>query len=284
MKLSLPTVLVSLILHSVVLALFWAYAKPATLPEPPKVMQAILMSAPAGAPLPTPATAVVPEPVQEPAPEPVKPPEPEPPKPQPAKPEPPKPAPEKLPPPKPEPAKKPLPEPPKPAAVKPEPVKPKPLPLPEEDDELAAVEKEARRVADEQAAVRKQREAEQRLRAAAEALKAEADAIAADAANERARRMSAQIGEFQLAINRKIKANWRRPAAVSGKLVTELRITLLPGGEVASVVVVKSSGSEAFDASAKDAVSRANPLPVPGDPALFREQFKVLLLKFKPEE
>ncbi len=171
----------------------------------------------------------------------------------------------------------------KPAPAKPEVVKPKPVIEPP-DEELAAIEKETKRITDEQTAARKQREAEARQKAIADALKAEADAIVTDAANERARRMSAQIGEFQLAINRKIKSNWRRPAAVSGKLVTELRITLLPGGEIASVVVVKSSGSDAFDESAKDAVSRANPLPVPSDPALFREQFKVLLLKFKPEE
>jgi len=281
MKLTLPTVLVSLLLHGVLVMLLWLFAQPAKLPEPPKVMQAVLMTLPVSTtpsgPAPSPETRTD-----------VAPPEPEPVKPTPPKPEPlpVKPAPVK---PVIEPVqvKKPLPEPAlKPAAIKPmtkpEPVKPKPAP--EFDDELAAVEKETKRIADEQAAARKQREAEQRQKAAADALKAEADAIAADAANERARRMSAQIAEFQQAINRKIKSNWRRPASVSGKLVTELRITLLPGGEVASVVVVKSSGSEAFDESAKDAVSRANPLPVPADSVLFREQFKVLLLKFKPEE
>lgn len=281
MKLSLPTVLASILLHGVLLALLWLFAKPANLPEPPKVMQAMLMAAPAGM------TTASPEPVPEapapPEPAPVQPETPKPP-PAPVKPlpvakpvVPPKPA----QPPKPEPVIKPAPA--KPEIKKPEVVKPKPVIEPP-DEELAAIEKESRRIADEQAAARKQREADARQKALADALKAEADAIAADAANERARRMSAQIGEFQLAINRKIKSNWRRPAAVSGKLVTELRITLLPGGEVASVVVVKSSGNDAFDESAKDAVSRANPLPVPSDPALFREQFKVLLLKFKPEE
>lgn len=278
MKLSLPEIIASIFLHGILVALFWLYAKPAELPEPPKVMQAMLMSAPSST------IAASPELAAEPAPAPEPPLEVEPPKPTP----PPKPAPQKPTPPKPEPVPtKPVPVPKplvtKPAPAKPDVVKPKPIIEPI-DDELAAVEKESKRFADEQAAARKQRETEARLKAAADALKAEADAIAADAANERARRMSAQIGEFQLAINRKIKSNWRRPAAVSGKLVTELRITLLPGGEVASVVVVKSSGNEAFDESAKDAVSRANPLPVPSDPALFREQFKVLLLKFKPEE
>lgn len=273
MKLSLPTVLASILLHGVLLALLWFYAKPASLPEPPKVMQAMLMSVPTRIATASPAPATASETPTLPKPLPV---------------------PAKMPPPLPEPVK-PLPVtkpkavlPPKPAPAKPEikqpdVVKPKPVIEPP-DEELVAIEKEFKRVSDEQAAARKQREAEARQKAIADALKAEADAIAADAANERARRMSAQIGEFQLAINRKIKSNWRRPATVSGKLVTELRITLMPGGEVASVVVVKSSGNDAFDESAKDAVSRANPLPVPSDPALFREQFKVLLLKFKPEE
>lgn len=264
MKLSLPTVLTSLLLHGVLIALLWLFATPAKLPEPPKVMQAMLMAAPpssiTASPQPAPAAQPEPEPAPLPPSEPVKP----------------------LPVAKPKPVLPPKPVL-KPVPVKPETVKPRPVIEPP-DEELAAIEKESRRITDEQAAARKQREAEARQKAIADALKAEADAIAADAANERARRMSAQIGEFQLAINRKIKSNWRRPSAVSGKLVTELRITLLPGGEVASVVVVKSSGSDAFDESAKDAVSRANPLPVPSDPALFREQFKVLLLKFKPEE
>lgn len=267
MKLSLPTVLASILLHGVLIALLWLFAKPAKLPEPPKVMQAMLMAAPPSSTAsPQPAPAAPAPPAPEPEPTPLPPPEPVKPLPV-AKPKP-------VVPPKPV-----L----KPVLAKPEVVKPKPVVEPP-DEELAAIEKESRRITDEQAAARKQREAEARQKAIADALKAEADAIAADVANERARRMSAQIGEFQLAINRKIKSNWRRPSAVSGKLVTELRITLLPGGEVASVVVVKSSGSDAFDESAKDAVSRANPLPVPSDPALFREQFKVLLLKFKPEE
>ena len=50
------------------------------------------------------------------------------------------------------------------------------------------------------------------------------------------------------------------------------------------MVITQPSGNEAFDASALEAVRRASPLPVPSDPTLFREQFKVLMLKFKPEE
>lgn len=273
MKLSLPNILLSILLHAVLLALFWVYAKPAALPEPPKVMQAILMTMPAAAVTsPMTSTPEAPEPVA-----PALPPEPIKPEP---KPEPklaPKPKPDTKPIAKPTVAPKPTPTP-KPTKVDTKPV------IEPVDEELEAVEQESKRLIEAETNARKKREAELRQQALADALKAEAEAVAADAAKERAKLLSAQIGQFQLAINRKIKNNWRRPAAVSGKLMTELRITLLPGGEVASVVVVKSSGNDAFDESAKDAVNRANPLPVPSDAVLFREQFKVLLLKFKPEE
>lgn len=267
MKLSLPTVLFSLLLHGVLLALLWLFGKPAKLPEPPQVMQAVLMTLPASAAPSTPPAASPPSapPVPKPsAPEPQAPvpKKPEPPKPEPKKPAVVTPQPQKAEPKKPEPS-------PKPPQVKTEPVRTPP----EKDAELDEVENVTTQVNNKMA---------DQAKLANEL--SQADAIATNAANERARRMSAQIGEFQLAINRKIKSNWRRPSAVAGKLVTELRITLLPGGEVASVVVVKSSGNAAFDESAKDAVNRANPLPVPADPVLFREQFKVLLLKFKPEE
>jgi colicin import membrane protein len=63
-----------------------------------------------------------------------------------------------------------------------------------------------------------------------------------------------------------------------------LRISVLPGGEVTNVVTVKSSGDPAFDASAEDAVRKANPLPVPDDVTAFNQYFRVITLKFNPED
>lgn len=268
MTLSPRTIIASLLLHVLVLVLFWLFASPSTLPEPPKVMQAVLMSVPPGPPAKAPAAAPAPAPAPEPLPPPVQPKPPVPPKPEPA-------------------TKPVVPPKPKPEAVLPakKPEKPKPkIDDQRLDQEMAEIEAEASRVkaADD---ARRKREAELRQQALAQALKDEAEAMAADAAAAaRARQMAAQIGEFQIAINKKIKSLWRRPANVTGKLVTEMRITLLPGGEVASVLITRSSGNQAFDASAEEAVRRASPLPVPSDPLLFREQFKVLILKFKPEE
>lgn len=276
-----PSFLLSLSGHALLALALYFWVRPAELQEPPKVMQAVLMSAPAAAvsaaasaaePTPTPPVELPP------APPPVAPPPPPPPKAEPPKPqakEPPKPAPTA----KPVEADKPTPKP----QPKVEPPKPEPKPVIDPrrmDDELAEVEAESQRLEK----ARKQREAELRQQALNQALNAEADAAAQLAANARAREQAALIAQYQLAINRKIKSQWRRPPSTTGRLETVMRITLLPGGEVASVVIVSSSGNAAFDASAQEAVGRADPLPVPSDPVLFREQFKVLLLKFKPEE
>ena len=276
--------LLSLLAHLLLGWLLFVFVRPASLPEPEPVMQAVLMSLPPAPQVSAPVVVEAP-----PAPAPVE----TPPPPKPLPPPPPKSEPVK---PRPEPSKPVEPAKPVPAPtarpVTPEPVKPAPeppkprKPLIDDSrvrDELEEVEAESQRAAAEQRA-RQRREAELRQQALEQAQRVEAEAAAEMAAAIRAREMASQIAQYQLAINRKIKQNWRRPATAAGKLETVMRITLLPGGEVASVVIMKSSGNAAFDSSASEAVERANPLPVPSDPQLFREQFKVLLLKFKPEE
>ncbi len=280
-SLGLYSTLGAVLLHVLLGLLLWIYAKPHKLPEPPPVMQAVLMSAaPPGAPAPTPAAPAqpAPAPVVEPKPAPELP-KPELPKPQPEKPKQEKPAPEK-----PAPAKPALP--PKPTATPVEPKKPVKPKLDDKrfDDEVADIEAETQQKAREQAEKRK-RDADARQKALADAMKNDADALAeAAAADARARLLAAQIGEFSQAIHKKIKSQWHRPAGVTGKLTASVRITVLPGGEVASVLVTRSSGNPAFDASVKEAVERASPLPVPSDAMLFRENFRIFALNYNTEE
>jgi colicin import membrane protein len=60
-------------------------------------------------------------------------------------------------------------------------------------------------------------------------------------------------------------------------------VRLIPGGDVAHVEIVKSSGNGIFDSSVEKAVYKAVPLPVPTDPGLF-EKFRDVKFEFKPEE
>jgi colicin import membrane protein len=58
---------------------------------------------------------------------------------------------------------------------------------------------------------------------------------------------------------------------------------MLPGGEVADVRIVQSSGNEIFDRQAEAAVKKASPLPVPADPRLF-EKVREINFIFAPED
>jgi len=87
-------------------------------------------------------------------------------------------------------------------------------------------------------------------------------------------------------ITQTIERHWSRPASARNGMVVELRLGLVPTGEVIDVSVVKSSGNVAFDRSAVAAVKRAKQfaelqqLP----PNVFNEYFRRLRMKFKPED
>jgi colicin import membrane protein len=66
-----------------------------------------------------------------------------------------------------------------------------------------------------------------------------------------------------------------------------LLIQLIPTGEVVNVSVVKSSGNDAFDQSAVNAVRRVSKFPYLRDikpPQLFDQQFRRLMLNFNPTD
>jgi len=100
---------------------------------------------------------------------------------------------------------------------------------------------------------------------------------------QESKRIAGVVDQYILMIKQRIKRNWLRPAIAESGLQSTLRVTsLLPGGDVKQVVVVKSSGNAIFDRSAEIAVYRAAPWPQPTDPkaATILRDFQFI---FKPE-
>lgn len=200
------------------------------------------------------------------------------------------------------------PEPPKPAPkveVKPPP-KPEPAPAPKPDIALKEKQERERKLKQQQEAearkklaAEKAREAEleKKKRAEAEALKqkqAEADAAKRLAAEQQkareavaAQQAAAQarvVDEYKRRISEKIRRFIVLPPNVSDAAQVEFEITVLPGGEVLGAKLRRATNSTpAYDAAVERAILRAQPLPLPPDPALIR-QFRELNLVFRPKD
>lgn len=84
----------------------------------------------------------------------------------------------------------------------------------------------------------------------------------------------------------RIERNWSRPASARRGMVCELRLQLVPTGEVVNVSIVKSSGNAAFDRSAEQAVKKAGRFSElqQVEPAVFETYFRQLTIKFNPKD
>jgi colicin import membrane protein len=128
-------------------------------------------------------------------------------------------------------------------------------------------EAEAKRKAEEA----KQREAEQALQSQ----------LAAEQAGQEAARVQGVVAEYIGYIQERIQRSWLRPPGSPAGLSCVVQVSLIPGGEVARVQIVRGSGDPVFDRSVETAVYKASPLPLPPDAALFKH-FRELRLIFKP--
>jgi colicin import membrane protein len=132
----------------------------------------------------------------------------------------------------------------------------------------AEAKKKAELEAKRKAEAERQREAEAALQAQ---LKAE---------QELARAKSA-LASYIPYIQQKVQSNWLRPAGSPAGLSCLVQVRLIPGGDVASVQVIRSSGDPLFDRSVETAVLKASPLPLPTDASLFNH-FREINFNFSP--
>jgi len=75
--------------------------------------------------------------------------------------------------------------------------------------------------------------------------------------------------EYKAKILAKIKSHIIMPPDLPGNPVAEFEVTLLPGGEILGVRLLKSSGFTTFDLAVERAIVLSRPLPLPPDPLLF---------------
>jgi len=90
-------------------------------------------------------------------------------------------------------------------------------------------------------------------------------------------------------IQQRIIANWNRPLSARRGMETILSIQLVPTGQVVGVSVLKSSGNEAFDLSAQQAVKKVGRFDKlqqlsRQSPAVFEQNFRQFQLVFRPED
>jgi colicin import membrane protein len=216
------------------------------------------------------------------------------------------------------PAPKPAPAPPAPKVeVKPAPkVEPKiePKPAPKPDIALKEKEEQERKVREQALAEKKRREAqalaekkrreeqalaekrrrEEQARLAELKAQQETEAEARRLAREQeealrklaAAQAAAQarlIDEYTRRIRDKIKRFIVEPPNLQGNPEVVFAVTVLPGGEILDVKTRRSSPVAAWDSAVERAIRRAQPLPLPPDPALM-PQFRELDLVFRPKE
>jgi colicin import membrane protein len=193
----------------------------------------------------------------------------------------------------------PLPAPPaEPLPVKAE--EPKPVPKAEPKPDIALKEKlekkkqEELKAREEQQkqdeAKRRTAEREKSLREQREGLRKEAESLQAqrEAANEQARLDAARatararaINDYVGRIRSKIRSNIAVPDGIAGNPEAVFDVVQLPGGDILSVKLRKTSGHAAYDAAVERAILKSSPLPKPGEPGLYQRELE---LKFRPHE
>jgi TonB family protein len=184
------------------------------------------------------------------------------------------------PPPKPVVQPKPAPPKPQPTPPKPAPVPPKPAPTPSKVEPKPAPTPARDPAADRRAAEEARRAAElNRLATTAfdDALAREAESLAKNTDAE-------AVMSYEQGIYRLIVGNWSRPPSARNDMRAILMVELVPTGDVVGVSLLQSSGNEAFDRSAEQAVRKAAKFDVPKEPDLFEKYFRRFQLVFKPED
>jgi colicin import membrane protein len=107
--------------------------------------------------------------------------------------------------------------------------------------------------------------------------------LIAKLAKEQAAVQSSLHAKYIALIQNHVKRQIVEPPNLQGNPQVEFDVVLIPGGEVLTVRLRRTSGVPAYDAAVERAILKASPLPLPPDPTQF-QQFRELHLKIRPKE
>jgi colicin import membrane protein len=168
----------------------------------------------------------------------------------------------------------------------------------QERERLQALEQEQRQQRERDEARRQEEVARQRA-AEEDARRREQERLAQQQAEREAATRAAQeaqanqiasenliVAEYAGIIKRIISQNWQIPPSARNGMMTEVRLQLVPTGEVVAANIIQTSGNDVFDRSVLQAVERADRFIELQDldNTVFERNFRTFTLVFRPED
>lgn len=137
-------------------------------------------------------------------------------------------------------------------------------------------EENKRQIEAENKRIEKERQQKQREDKLKKELEEEQQRLSAEREVRNATIISKQLAR----IKAHIEQHWNRPASTKPGMVSVIKISLIPSGEVINVQYIKRSGNSAFDLSVYAAVKKASPLPLPPVEYGLSDKFRDIVLNF----
>jgi len=121
-------------------------------------------------------------------------------------------------------------------------------------------------------------------RAELENIKVEKDLLLKEIINNETKSSVEEISFFSNLIRDQVIRNWKQPSSAHKGMTVEILITLVPTGEIIQVNLTKSSGNQAFDNSALNAVQKVSKFEnLDMGRKLFDNHFRKFTLVFNPD-
>ncbi len=117
-----------------------------------------------------------------------------------------------------------------------------------------------------------------------ETVKVEKDLLLKQILGEEIKSSAEEISYYSNLIRDQVIINWKQPSSAKKGMSAEILITLVPTGEIVQVKLTKTSGNQAFDGSALNAVQKVSKFEgLDMGRRLFDNNFRKFTLVFNPE-